>query len=357
MNEPKEPLFHVLKRANVPTWQTWVIRLSAIVISILICSLLAFVILGASPLKFIGTLFDGAFGSELRIWKLIKGTAILAGIALALVPAFRMHFWNTGAEGQVLIGMLSSVACIMAFKDSIPNGLLVLLMFIASVCGGMLWGFIPAFFKANWNTNETLFTLMMNYVAAYLVRYFLIKWTPNGSSTIGRLNYGMLPTILNDYLLVILIVLVMVAIMHVYLNYSKHGYEISVVGESVNTARYIGINVKRVIIRTMCVSGAICGIVGFLIVSGLDHSITAESVGGQGFTAIMVAWMANFNPFLLLFSSFLVSFLNQGSGQIQTVFNISDAFPSIVIGIVLFFVIGCEFFINYRIVFRKKEDK
>lgn len=143
-----------------------------------------------------------------------------------------------------------------------------------------IWALIPAFFKAQYNTNETLFTLMMNYVAIQLVAYFVIRWeVPKGSGKIGIINQttraGWLPVLgEHDYLLNILIVLALTVFMSIYLKYSKHGYEISVVGESVNTARYIGINVKKVILRTMALSGAVCGIAGLLLVGGTDHTIT-----------------------------------------------------------------------------------
>jgi simple sugar transport system permease protein len=271
-----------------------------------------------------------------------------------------MRFWNIGAEGQVLMSCLASVACIIYFGGKISNAALLVIMFAASVIVGAIWATIPALFKARWNTNETLFTLMMNYVATYLVAYFLIVWVPSGSSTLGTLQHGWLPTIggkidKQGYLLLILIVAALTVAMHIYLKYSKHGYEISVVGESQRTACYIGINVKKVIIRTLVVSGAICGIAGFLIVSALDHSVTTVSVGGQGFTAIMVSWLAKFNPFLMVLTSFLITFLRQGADQFATNSNINNAFPNVIVGIMLFFVIGCEFFINYKIIFRKKE--
>ena len=138
------------------------------------------------------------------------------------------------------------------------------------------------------------------------------------------------------------------------------------VGESVRTARYVGIKVNRVIIRTMILSGALCGLAGYLIGAGLDQTITTNSVGGQGFTAIMVSWLAKFNPLVMILTSGLITLLNQGAAQISQDFNVSSAFPSVTVGIILFFIIGseffiigCEFFINYRLVFRHshKEGK
>ena len=139
--------------------------------------------------------------------------------------------------------------------------------------------------------------------------------------------------------------------------YSKQGYEISVVGESENTARYIGINVKKVIIRTMIISGALCGVAGFLLVAGSDHSIASDTIGGRGFTAIMVSWLAKFNPITMILTSFIIVFMERGAGQVATALGLNHAFSDIIAGIIIFFIIGCEFFINYEIKFRAKEVK
>lgn len=352
-----EPLFHVTKRDVFPWKKSVMIRVIAFAAALLFCALVSLLVIGANPVDFFSAIFKGSFGTPRRIWKLLKDIAILLCISLAVTPAFRMRFWNIGAEGQVLVSALACSACMYYLGGKIPEVLLILLMFVCSIAAGALWGFIPAIFKALWNTNETLFTLMMNYVATYLVAFALIKWTPDGSSSLGILPHGHLPKIFNEYLLIIIVVLVLMVGMYIYLNTSKHGYEVSVVGESEKTARYIGINVKKVVIRTMVLSGAICGLAGFLIVGGLDHSVTTETVGGRGFTAIMVSWLAKFNPFLMLLTSFLLVFLDQGAAQISQDFDISSAFPDIVVGIILFFIIGSEFFIRYKLNFRKSHKK
>ena len=349
----QEPLFHVVKRDTIPLYKSMLIRVIAVVAGLLLCALLSVFLIGANPFEFLATLFEGTFGSSRRLWKFAKDLSILLCVSLAVTPAFRMRFWNIGAEGQTLVGALASVAVAFYLGKSLPNWLLLIFMLLASVIAGAVFGVIPAIFKAKWNTNETLFTLMMNYVAAGLVSYFLVIWTPSGSSVLGALSVGHLPIILHEYLLLIVVVLVLTALMYVYLHYTKHGYEISVVGESENTARYIGIGVGKVIIRTMIVSGAVCGLAGFLIVGALDHSITPTTVGGMGFTAIMVSWLAKFNPIIMIGTSAFVAFLQQGSAQVSTNFNIDSAFPDMIVGIVLFFIIGCEFFIGYKLKFRK----
>lgn len=357
-----EPLFHIVKRDAIPWWKSWTIRIVAILAALLVCGLITLILVGRNPLEMYESMVKGSFGSKRRIWKLLKDTAVLLCISLAVTPAFRMKFWNTGAEGQVLVGCLATTACMYYLGGKAPDWVVIICMLVAALAAGAIWGLIPAVFKAKWNTNETLFTLMMNYVATYLVAYFLLVWTPDGSSSLGRLEHGHLPVLLgdalgNDYFLILLVVAALTVGMFIYLKYSKHGYEISVVGESNNTARYIGISVPKVIIRTMLVSGAICGLAGFLIVGGLDHTVTTESAGGQGFTAIMVSWLGKFNPLFMVLTSFLIIFLDQGAAQVSQDFNIRGAFPDIVTGVILFFIIGCEFFINYKIVFRNKKQK
>ena len=357
-----EPLFHLAKRSNVNPVVAMGIRLAAIVLGLVVCGLVAFMLiekLQNNPEKigdFYYSFIKGSFTTERKLWKFLKNMAVLQCISLAVTPAFRMRFWNIGAEGQTLMGVLGAITMAFYFGGKVPEWQLLIMMLIAALIYGAVWAVIPALFKAKWNTNETLFTLMMNYVATYVVSYFLVIWVPSGSSTLGKLKFGKLPPLPfgNQYLLIILISLALTVFLFVYLKYSKQGYEISVVGESVRTAQYSGINVKKVIIRTMVVSGLLCGLAGYIIGAGLDQSVTTESVGGQGFTAIIVSWLANFNPMFMIVTSALISLLNSGAAQISQDFNVSGALPDVVVGIILFFIIGCEFFINYKIVFRHK---
>ena len=145
--------------------------------------------------------------------------------------------------------------------------------------------------------------------------------------------------------------------MYFYLNYTKHGYEITVVGESERTARYVGIKVDKVIIRTMILSGAVCGLCGLLLVGSTNHTLTTSIADGRGFTAVMVSWLAKFNPIWMIFTSFLLVFLSRGAGEISTAFGLNQSFSEILTGIILFFIIGSEFFITYKINFRKSAGK
>ena len=361
--ENKAPLIHITKRKDMPLGKSIAIRAGAIIISLIVCGILTTVVTGLNPLNVYGAMFSGAFGTPRKIWVLGQEIAILLAVSLALTPAFRMRFWNLGGEGQVLIGGLATAACMILFGDKLPNGVLIPLMIVSAIVSGAIWALIPAIFKARWNTNETLFTLMMNYVATQLVAYFIIIWeVPKGSGKIGIINQnteaGWLPQIgPYKYLLNILVVAIITVVMYIYLKYSKHGYEISVVGESQNTARYIGIKVERVIIRTLLLSGALCGLTGLLLVGGTDHTITTTIAGGRGFTAVMVAWLAKFNPAIMIASSFLLVFMGKGASEISTTFGLNQSFGDILTGIILFFIIGSEFFVSYKLHFRGKEEK
>ena len=356
-------MFHLSKRKALPWYRAWGIRLLAIIIALVVCAIVTTVVTGLNPLKVYATMWQGAFGTTRKTWVLLQELAMLLGVSLALTPAFRMKFWNLGGEGQILMGGLAAAACMIVLGDKIPNGLLIVLMIVLAIALGAVWAFIPAFFKARWNTNETLFTLMMNYVATQIVAYYVIVWeVPKGSGKIGIINQstmtGWLPQIgPYKYLLNIIIIALLTIVMHIYMKYSKHGYEISVVGESQNTARYVGIKVEKVIMRTLLLSGAICGLIGVLLVGGTDHTITTTIAGGRGFTAVMVAWLAKFQPVTMVAASLLLVFLERGAQEISTAFMLNHAFGDILTGIILFFIIGSEFFINYQLKFRRNTGK
>ena len=350
-----EPLFHISKRDAVSWKRALLVRVITVLGAFLVSGILSWILIGVDPFTFIGKLFEGIFGTERRIWVMLRNLSILLCIALALAPAFKMRFWNIGAEGQVLMGGLATAICMYYLGDKLPEPVVWLCMIVAGIAAGALWAVIPAIFKAFWNTNETLFTLMMNYIAMQLVSFFTNVWVKDGSGTLKNethLHGIMLPQLGNMYLLPIIVVALLTAGMFVYLKYSKHGYELSVVGESENTARYIGIDVKKVIIRTMAVSGAICGVAGLLLTGAINGTVTTATAGGQGFTAIIVSWLGKFNPLYMILTSFLVVFLDRGMGTLNLT---NDAFSAIITGIVFFIIIGCEFFLSYQI--KRRHEK
>ena len=360
-----EPLFHIVKKSYNYWWQSWIYRIVAFIGALALCGILTYILTAtdgkaANPFNVYVAMFEGNFKNIDTVWPILKETAILLCIAIAITPAFKMRFWNIGAEGQVLVGAFASFAFMYLYGKAIKNWLLLVIMCVCAIVAGALWALLPAIFKAKWGTNETLFTLMMNYIAIHLVNHFVNLWSGNSTTIRMGIDWlisrkGKFPKIFGqEYFIPVAIVLAITAIAFIYLKFSKQGYEIAVVGESENTARYVGINVKKVIIRTMLISGAICGIAGFLLVT-IDGNITSSTAGGNGFTAIMVSWLAKFNPIYMIFTAFLITFFQQSGDEITKACSLSQDYNEIITAIIILFIIGSEFFINYSLKFRKKE--
>ena len=358
----KQSLFHISKRDTLPLSKALLIRGGILLLALVFCGLITTILTGKNPIDVYATILSGAFGTSRRIGVTFRNVAVLLGLSLAVTPAFKMRFWNIGAEGQTMIGCLATTTCMILLGDKVSTPVLIVISLAASIVAGAIWGFLPAFFKAKWNTNETLFTLMMNYVAMQLASYFIIIWeVPKGAGKIGIINQdshaGWLPTVGNEYLLPILIVALMTGFMFIYLQYSKHGYEIAVVGESQRTASYAGIKVDRVIIRTMILSGSLCAMMGFLMTSGIDHTLTTTIVDSRGFTAVMVSWMSKFNPFIMIAASLLLVTMDRGASEVSSTLGLNHSFADILTGIILFFIIATEFFITYKVTLRTSSKK
>ncbi|MCR5826111.1 MAG: ABC transporter permease [Oscillospiraceae bacterium] len=361
----REPVILMSKRGELlPPWKSWGIRVIGFLLSLVVSGIVIMMVSGLNPAAVFATMLDGAVGTTKRSWVTVRDAMTLLCIAVGLAPAFKMRFWNIGAEGQILVGAIASAACMIYLKN-LPTLLLIPVMICASLIAGGIWGFFPGLFKARWNTNETLFTLMMNYIAIQLTSFFVALWeNPFGSNSVGVINsqnkQGWLPNLLQegynkDFGWNVIIVLTVTLIMYLYMNHSKHGYEISVIGDSENTARYAGIRVNRAYVRTIVFSGAICGLAGFVAVSGASHTISTSTAGGRGFTAIIVAWLAQFNSVVMIVFSFLLVFLQKGAQAIASTYNLSQEVSEMITGIILFFLLGSEFFVNYTVHFRGKK--
>ncbi len=363
MNNVKEPFIRISRRTSIGRGKSWAIRLGSLFLALVVCGFLIFALTKLNPVRVYGAMWTGAFGSERKFWNTIRDTMMLLCIGVGLAPAFKMRFWNIGAEGQILVGGIVSAACMIYWGDSMSTPLLLCIMAGASLVAGGIWGLIPAVFKSRWNTNETLFTLMMNYVAIQLTSWCVSLWeNPKGSNSVGIINLnshgGWFPAIFGQqYVLNVIIVLAVTIGMFIYLRYSKQGYEIAVVGESENTAKYAGIKVGRVITRTMILSGAVCGLAGFIAVAGASHTISTSTAGGRGFTAIIIAWLAKFNTFVMILITLLLVFLEKGATEIASRYDLNSYASQIITGIILFFILGSEFFINYELKFRSGKSK
>ena len=312
---------HISKRDTISRGKAWTIRAIAILLALIVDGIIIYAIVKMNPLKVYVSLASGAFGTSKRMWFTIRDCMILTCIAIGLAPAFKMRFWNVGAEGQMLVGGIATAFWMINFAGKMNIVMLFLCMAISAIVAGGIWGLIPGFFKAKWNTNETLFTLMMNYIAIQLTSFAVSKWeNPPGSNSIGTINskgdvkyVGWIGNMFSDgynkdFMWTVVVVLVLAALVYLYLKYTKHGYETAV-----------------------------------------SHTLSTSTAGGRGFTAIIVAWLAKMNPFVMILISALLSFLDKGAVQIASDFGLNEYVSQIISGVILFFILGSEFFINYQV--------
>ncbi len=354
---------HVVRKLDTPRWKTILIKVSSVILAFLVSALFASIIQPGAFADFFKQMINGTFVNPVThkleeglILSLFEVVAILALIAIALTPCFKMRFWNIGAEGQMMAGVIATALIMKYLGPVMPRPALIVTYIVASIVAGGLFGFLPAVFKAYFKTNETLFTLMLNYVATFLAAYIIYTWDPKKGTVPPFNEKYYIPDLFNKPYLVIIIFAALLAIaMFIYLRFSKHGYELSVVGESQRTAKYIGINRKAVIIRTVVVSSALCGLIGCLMLAATNSSFTSSITGGDGFTGVLISWLGHFNPFEILIYAFLFGFVNKGSKAAAAVYGVGGSFTKIVSGIFFFFIIATEFFSNYKIVINKEE--
>ena len=355
----KLPFARISKRNNISAYKAMAYRALGLFAALFMGALLILA-LGENPIAVYIEMLDSAFGSQVGFTQTVRIAIPLLGAALAVGLAFRMRFWNIGAEGQILIGgTIASYFALFHF-DNMPRTILLIVMGLSAAIAGAIWGLVPAFFRAKWGTNETLFTLMLNHVALGIIRFLqtVPSWQIPGTTghpQIDRFDrVARLPQVFGIHIGWIM-VLILVVLVHLYLTRSKQGYQLNVVGQSENTARYAGMNVGRIIMRTMIISGAIAGFVGFMQVSGADFTLNETTAGGVGFTAITVAWIAHLKPPIMVLVALFIATLERGALRIQTAFEIPATLAAVLIGIILFFMLACEFFVNYRVILRSKK--
>lgn len=355
------PRFHIAQRGELPKSKTWLFRFLAILAAVLMGAFFLLA-LGYNPLRVYWSMLTGALGSDSMQKETIKLMIPLCLTSLGVTLAFKMRFWNIGAEGQICAGAIAA-SYFAYFHDTLPKVTLLLLMAVSAIVAGGLWGLIPAYFKTKFGTNETLFTLMLNYIVGYIIMFLREgPWRApgNGFAAMPRFSkQARLPDVLFPGIGAIhigwIIMFVMVIIVYIYLRHTKQGYEITVVGENVNTARYAGMPVKRIILRTMFLSAGLCGLVGMLQVAGPDRQLTDAVANGRGFTAVSIAWLARLSPVGILVVSFLFSVMQKGCSMMQTEYRIPASMSDILQGIILFCVLGAEFFLQYKLVRRREK--
>ena len=366
----RRKLFRITKRDDLSTAKSVLFYIGAILFAIVAGGILV-ACMGTNPFSYYKTVLVGCFNNTIYFRGFISIVIPLLITSLGIAYAFKMKFWNIGANGQFIIGAIFAATVGLGLGDSIPQWACLLLMFIAGAVGGGIFGLIPAALKVKFGTNETLLTLMLNYIAFYILSYlknviFFRKLSATGE--LLRPDFKVLPQnawmyqfdffgVKVDVSLIIAIVLVIFSF--VYFRYTKRGYEISVVGDSRNTARYAGMNVNKIIVRTMFLSSAIVGIAGMLHVSGsaTGHMLSEGITSDVGWTGIIVAWLAKLNPFGILIGSVLMGILEKGAAVAESTFNISSSTSEILEGVILFAILAADFFIRYKIVWNGKKAK
>lgn len=349
-------MLRLVKRVNVSRQEKMAIYFGAIVVA-LITSGLFVLLMGHSPIQVFQSMILGAFGTGIRI----KDTLIIAVpliiTSIGIMIAFKMKFWNIGGEGQILAGALFASYFALNY-GTLPKALLLPVMMLAGFVGGALVAMIPAVLKVKLDTNETIITLMLNYIIFHLVTYLQYgPWRdPNAKGFPRIANFpdnAILPKVFGLHIgwIVMIILVVLITLL---LRYSKIGYKIAVVGESKDTARYAGMNLNRIIISSIACSGGICGIIGMMEASGVNYTLSPSLTGGYGFLAIITTWLSGLNPIAIVPVSILFAGLTRGGNFIQTAFQIPQSAASVIQSIILFFVIGSEFFVQYKIVGKEK---
>ncbi len=348
-------MFRMIKRTDLTKRKANLIRFSAVVLALFFSSLFI-LIMGHNPVKVYISMLNGAFGSKYRLIETMKVAIPIIIASIGIMVAFKMKFWNIGGEGQILMGACFSTYFALYFNH-LPKPLLLFIMLIAGMVGGGLWAIIPGLLKVKYDTNETIITLMLNYIAIKWITYLQYgPWKdPNAKGFPKIANFedsAILPKLFGLHIGWV-IAIVIVVIIGVMMKHSKWGYNISVIGESFDTARYSGINIKKVVLTSVFISGGICGIVGFIQASAVDQTLTSQLSAGYGFTAIITTWLSALVPIVIIPVSILFAALVKGGSFIQTAFQIPNSASDILQSMILFFVIGSEFFVKYSLVLKK----
>lgn len=360
----KKPFIHISRRSDVSKKTTIIVKVVTILSALLMCGLVSTIVAPGSFLDFYIYIYEGTLFSFNTLLATIWNAGLLLLIAAAITPAFKMKFWNIGAEGQFIMGALMSTTIVFAVGD-LTNWLTVLLALIFGTLGGGIYALLVGLLKVKLNTNETLLTLMFNYIALYLLA-FLKKTDYYRQLGVGAfIDFRALPK--NSWIatlgsgiftidISIFFAIGLVIFMFFYINYTKQGYEINVIGDSLNTAKYAGMNVKWIVLRTVFMSGALVGLAGALQVTGTasNHMLSTGITGGVGWTGIIIAWLARLNPIGILIASLLMGLLENGSSVAESSMGISSSSAAVIQGLILFTVLAMDFFIRYKVIFRKK---
>ena len=360
----KTKLFHVVKNDKFKSWQKFLIYMGTILVAVLI-GIIILASMKIDVVEYLEKLFLGAFKKTVFRISLAETFAFLLLVSVGTAFAFKMKFWNIGGEGQIIVGAIFATVIANAIGDRISQELSIIFILLVGAISAGLFALFMGFFKVKFGASETLLTLMSNYIALFTLKALKKNSFFNVPNT--RPQFRQLPE--NGFLssfkieslangrsyemdIFIIISILMVIFMFVYFKFMKQGYEVSVVGDSVNTARYAGMNVTKIMLRTVFASGAIIGLAGALQVTGnaSGHTLSEEITGNMGWTAIIVVWIAKLNPLGIIGMTFFMSVINVGLNQIGSFKEFADVLQ----GLILFFMLIADFIVSYKLVFNEK---
>lgn len=349
-------MFKIEKKQDISASKANIIRIISI-LAALLASTVVILLLGNNPITIFAKIIEGSFGTNYRFISTINKIIPLTVLSLGLSIAFKMKFWNIGAEGQIYIGAFGAALIAFSFPE-LPQPLMLILMALTGFTFGAAIAIIPALLKLKWGTSETLVTLMINYIIIKFISYLQIgPWKDPkafGQALIAKFpENAEMPKLFGVHIGWIIAILLVVFV-YVLFRKTKLGYEISVLGENEKTARYAGMNVTKTVVIAVLLSGGICGFVGMMQASAVEHTLNTIMSYGYGFTAIIIAWLAKLSPPAIVVSSVLFSVLLQGGSYIQSSLRIPASLAEIIQGTILFFVLASDFFTSYRIIKVKK---
>jgi simple sugar transport system permease protein len=330
------------------------ITFASIALALIVCGAVL-LISGENPLTVYRAMLSGSLGDRYALSEtLVKMTPLLlAGLAVSI--AFRMQLWNIGAEGQIYIGAVAASGVPLFLLEDAPGIVMIPAMMIAGMIGGGLWGAVPGVLRAVFGANETITTLMLNYVAILFTQYLVYgPWKdPQAFGFPGTETFpeaAWLPTF-GTYRVHLGIVFGLVAafILLFVLRRTRFGYELTVIGDNPRVARYAGMHIGRMTVIVMTISGALAGLAGMSEVSGVSHQLERTVSAGYGYTAIIVAWLARLHPLGIILVSFLMSAILVGSDTLQTSIGLPGSVGPMLQGALLFFLLGGDFLTRYRI--------
>jgi len=349
-------LIRLIKREEISKMNSIKVRVIAVILALVVAGIFL-ALMSFDPMNVFPGMLKGSFGSPYRVRQTIIRAIPLVITAIGISVAFKMQFWNIGGDGQIFMGAFGA-ALVALNLSALPRPILLILMAISAMIFGAIWGAVAGVIKVYFSTNETIITLMLNYIALKFITFLQYDfWRDKKAMNFPKIaNFSenaILPKVFNIHAGWIIAIIVVI-IFYIIMKKSKLGYEIAVLGESKNTARYAGININKTILAAVCISGALCGLTGFIQASAVSQTLSVEVTGGVGYTAIIVAWLSNLNSIIILVVSVLFAGLVEGGSYIQTAFGIPNAAASVIQALLLFFVLGSELFIRYKVSIRLK---